>query len=169
MEMLAYPNKRKIFLFSLLWIALLIVCLTPSRRPEMKVIAWGGVPISGIFLVFCSYMLFSSKPILVINRDGLWFHLSYVPGPVAWNDIARLTMVTEKSKGMKNKYLRIDFRDIDKYVARANVLQRVILRVNRSLGFTSLLIGQDLIAIPIQDIYHFINKNFLHHTHRVES
>ncbi len=109
---------------------LLIPLREPRSWPVMVPIGLAGLLFFGLCLVYTVYRLFSPKPMLVNNAEGITDNASAIGvGLVPWEEITGLRIYTF----MGQKFLAVEVRDMEAILARFGPLKRLWIGLNIKL------------------------------------
>lgn len=149
-----YPKRSRVFFVLLISIVILAISarlLTLPQEISIKgtIAAWLCVPIFGSSALFALSRLFSNKPAITIDNAGITDNASALSvGFIPWSDITGVRIGTVK----RQKFLGLLLRNPEKYLAKASLLKRLLMKSNLSWGGYAVTIPQVALSLSVEDL-----------------
>lgn len=109
-----------------------------------------GVPFFGLCTLYALYRLVAPRPSVVLTAEGIVDSASATAvGLIHWYEISQVAIYTVSGQRM----LGIDLHNLHALLDRVTPLQRSAIATNRRLGFPPVSIPQNLISVPLEELY----------------
>ena len=90
------------------------------------------------FTLFGTYILFTLKDPLIIQTDGFIDQSSFIAlGFVSWRDVISIY----PQDVLMERYITVELNDAQKYIDHLSPFRKWLLKINRKVGFSTILIS----------------------------
>jgi hypothetical protein len=109
----------------------------------------------GFGIAFLLFDLFSLKPAICVNSDGIYNNSSFTSNYfIRWNNINSIRLVTVNKKRM----IKIDLKNEDEIYQQVNFLKSKILKLNAKFFGTPVIIADVLLKMKIEELFNLMKK-----------
>ncbi|MEW6208222.1 MAG: STM3941 family protein [Acidobacteriota bacterium] len=114
-----------------------------------------GVPFFGLGFIYACYRLFVPKPLLIINRDGIFDNASAVgAGMLRWEEIAEIFTYTFWGE----RFLGIIPINPETVMNRQSSIKRFLMKLNRGLKLAPINIPQPGLPMSVDELQSMIEE-----------
>lgn len=157
-----YGKPGKLFVLSLLFVLVGVFLMVIGQSEEEKsfmLIAIGvlSILLFGLCMLYFLMRLFKPRPALVIDREGLTDHSSYVNGGrIRWEEIEDIVLYSYMNQHM----ICIQLKDPEAYVSSQTGLKRWLIRMNKNMASADVSIMKQSVSENLEKVYLILLKHW---------
>ena len=156
---LIYESQKKSYIVSLLAAIILLIGSILLLFTGAIIIGIIGVLFFGSCLVFIIKKILSNSTIeVIVDKEGITDNSSAISlGFMSWEDIEQISIAEFNG----DRYIQIHLKDEKKYLKKISMFKRIIVKLNKKMGFEVALISYNLTGIVpeqfIQAVEEYLN------------
>ncbi|WP_242258262.1 STM3941 family protein [Streptococcus thoraltensis] len=162
-EPIIIPHKKIgniIYAFGALCFVLIGLSFLTIPSFPIQLIGLPSIAFFGIFLVIYTKKIFSPRPLLIIDEQGITDNSSALAiGFIPWKDIENV----ELRHMLNQTFISVEVKSHDAYLAKMTPFQRYATKANLKMGYPLVNITLNTTGADSQTIHQRIEEDFEHY------